>query len=83
MVPCINARITIFQIELNIKENGVVYFSLEPKPLHIQIVATHMELVMQYEKKDKAKNKNNVKIAYCQKNSFCCYNEQCKKQQRS
>ena len=37
-------------IELNIKENGVVYFSLEPKPLHPDRGYSY-ELVMQYEKR--------------------------------
>ena len=37
-------------IELNIKENGVVYFSLEPKPLHPDRDYSY-ELVMQYEKR--------------------------------
>ena len=37
-------------IELNIKENGVVYFLLEPKPLHPDRGYSY-ELVMQYEKR--------------------------------
>ena len=36
-------------IELNVKENGVVYFSLEQKPLHPDRGYSY-ERVMQYEK---------------------------------
>ena len=37
------------EFELNIKENGVVYFSLEQKPLHPDRGYSY-ERVMQYEK---------------------------------
>ena len=48
MVPVSMPELHI-SIELNIKENGVVYFVLEPKPLHPDRGYSY-ERVMQYEK---------------------------------